>query len=125
MSVPFAAEHIRGVFERYVELVTAGDFEAIARLYADDATVEDPIGSEPHRGRAAIREFYRASAGRVRLGLDGRVRVAGREAAAAMIARPAGADGMVVDTIDVMTFDDSGLITSMRAYWSADTIHRD
>ena len=122
MSAP-TAEHIRSVFQRYVELVTASDFEAIANLYAEDATVEDPIGSEPHRGRAAIREFYRASAGRVRLALEGRVRVAGREAAAAMIAHPTGADGMVVDTVDVMTFDDAGLITSMRAYWSADTIH--
>jgi steroid delta-isomerase len=118
-------EHIRGVFQRYVELVTASDFEAIARLYAEDATVEDPIGSAPHRGRAAIRDFYRESAGRVRLVLEGRVRVAGREAAGAMIAHPTGADGMVVDTIDVMTFDEAGLITSMRAYWSADTIHRE
>jgi steroid delta-isomerase len=125
MSTPVTAEHIRSVFQRYVELVTAGDFEAIARLYAEDATVEDPIGSEPHRGRAAIREFYRASVGRVRLALDGRVRVAGREAAGAMVAHPTGADGMVVDTTDVMTFDDSGLITSMRAYWSADTIRRE
>jgi steroid delta-isomerase len=122
MSAP-TAEHIRKVFQRYAELVTARDFEAIANLYAEDATVEDPIGSAPHRGRDAIREFYRASAGRVRLALEGRVRVAGREAAAAMIAHPTGADGMVVDTIDVMTFDDVGLITSMRAYWSADTIH--
>ena len=124
MSAP-TAEHIRNVFQRYVELVTASGAEAIANLYAEDATVEDPIGSEPHRGRAAICEFYRAAAGRVRLVLEGRVRVAGREAAAAMIAYPSGADGMVVDTVDVMTFDDAGLITSMRAYWSADTIHRE
>jgi steroid delta-isomerase len=124
MSAP-TAEHIRAVFQRYVELVTASDFDAIANLYAEDATVEDPIGSEPHRGRAAIRDFYRASAGRVRLVLEGRVRVAGCEAAAAMLAYPTGADGMVVDTVDVMTFDDAGLITSMRAYWSADTIHRE
>lgn len=124
MSVP-TAEHIRNVFQRYVELVTASDFEAIATLYAEDATVEDPIGSTPHCGRAAIRDFYRESAGRVRLVLEGRVRVAGREAAGAMIAYPTGADGMVVETTDVMTFDEAGLITSMRAYWSADTIHRE
>jgi len=119
------AEHVRHVFQRYCELVTAGDFEAIARLYAEDATVEDPVGSAPHRGRAAIREFYRASAGAVRLELEGRVRSAGNEGAAAMIARPTADPSMRVETLDVMTFGDDGLVTSMRAYWGADTIHRD
>jgi steroid delta-isomerase len=123
MSV--TAEHVRHVFQRYCELVTAGDFEAIALLYAENATVEDPVGSTPHRGRAAIREFYRASSGAVRLELEGRVRSAGNEGAAAMVARPAADPSMRVETLDVMTFGDDGLVTSMRAYWSPDTIHRD
>jgi len=127
MSEPTSptADHIRNVFQRYVELVTRGDFQAVALLYAEDATVEDPIGAPLHRGRDAIREFYRASAGMVHLELEGRVRVAGREAAAAMVARPTGTDGMVIETLDVMTFDDQGLVTSMRAFWSPDTIYRD
>jgi steroid delta-isomerase len=120
-----SADHIRGVFERYCELVSAGDFEAIARLYAEDATVEDPVGAAPHRGREAIREFYRASAGQVSLELEGRVRVAGREGAAAMVARPKADPSLRVETLDVMAFDDAGLVTSMRAYWSADTICRE
>ena len=119
------SEHIRAVFQRYCELVTAGDFEAVTLLYASDATVEDPIGAAPHRGRDAIREFYRASAGVVRLELEGRVRAAGREGAAAMIARPNADPSMRIETLDVMTFDDDGLVTSMRAYWSADTIYRE
>ena len=123
MSV--TAEHVRNVFQRYCELVTAGDFDAIANLYAYDATVEDPVGSTPHRGRDAIRAFYRASAGAVGLELEGRVRSAGNEAAAAMIARPAADPSVRVETLDVMVFRDDGLIASMRAYWSADTIHRE
>lgn len=123
MSV--TAEHVRHVFQRYCELVTAGDVDAIARLYAEDATVEDPVGSTPHRGRDAIREFYRASAGNVRLELEGRVRSAGNEGAAAMIARPAADPSLRVETLDVMVFRDDGLIAAMRAYWSADTIHKD
>lgn len=119
------AEHIRAVFARYCELVTRGDHAAIALLYAPDATVEDPVGSAPHRGRDAIREFYRASAGAARLELEGRVRVAGREGAAAMIARPTADPSLRIETLDVMTFDDAGLITAMRAYWSADTMLRD
>ena len=123
MSV--TTEHIRQVFQRYCELVTQGDFEAIARLYAENATVEDPVGSTPHRGRAAIREFYRGSAGTVRLELEGRVRNAANAGAAAMIARPNADPSMRVETLDVMTFGEDGLVTSMCAYWSADTLYRD
>jgi steroid delta-isomerase len=119
------AEHIRNVFARYCELVTAGDFDAIAQLYAEDATVEDPVGSTPHRGRAAIREFYRASAGMARLELEGRVRTADHAGAAAMIARPVADVSLRVETLDVMRFGADGLITAMHAYWSADTILRD
>ena len=119
------ANHIRAVFARYCELVTRGDCEAIAQLYAPDAIVEDPVGAAPHRGRDAIREFYRASAGAVRLELEGRVRVAADAGAAAMIARPLADPSLRIETLDVMTFDDAGLITSMRAYWSAETIVRE
>jgi steroid delta-isomerase len=119
------ADHIRDVFQRYCDLLTRGEFEAITLLYAENATVEDPVGSEPRRGREAIRAFYRNSVGKVRLELEGRVRVAGKEGAAAMIARPTGAANMVIETLDVMAFDDEGRITSMRAYWSPETIYRE
>ncbi len=36
---------------------------------------------------------------------------------------PENAKGMVIETLDVMTFDAAGRITSMRAYWSSDTIY--
>ena len=36
-------------------------------LYADDATVEDPVGGEVHIGRQAIHGFYSAVAGRARM----------------------------------------------------------
>lgn len=115
-------EHIRNVLKSYVDLMTAGDYEAIVALYAVDATVEDPIGSPPHCGHAAIREMYRNAAGKVQLQLDGRVRVVNHTAAAPMIGRPTGMEGLVVEIVDIMTFNDEGLITSMRAYWSPETI---
>ncbi len=76
-----SAEHIRGVFERYCELMTAGDSQGLVALYAEDGSVEDPVGSSPHLGRDAIEVFYRASAGSVVLKLEGRPRVAGNEGA--------------------------------------------
>ena len=73
--------HIRQVYDRYPELVTKGDVDGIVELYADDATIEDPIGSDIRQGRAAIRAFYEAAAGTITMKRTGPVRVAGHEAA--------------------------------------------
>lgn len=120
-------DHIRSVYSRYVDLVSVGDSVAVAALYAKDAILEDPIGAPLQRGREAIQKFYAASAGAVKLTLSGPVRVCGREAAGPMLATLQGADGRraYIDIIDVMTFDEEGLITSMRAFWSPDAIRKE
>ena len=43
-------EHMTEVVQRYVAALNEGDLEGIVALYAADATVEDPVGSEPQRG---------------------------------------------------------------------------
>ena len=115
--------HIRQVYDRYPELVTKGDVDGIVELYADDATIEDPIGSEVREGRAAVRAFYEASAGTVTMKRTGPVRVAGHEAATPLVVLM-GPEGQqqALDIISVMTFDESGKIQSMRAYWSFDAL---
>jgi steroid Delta-isomerase len=117
------ADHIRRVLTSYPELLSKGDVEGIVALYREDATIEDPIGTPEKAGRAAIRAFYAASAGKVAMRLTGPVRVAGREAAAplAVLVGPPGQQ-QVIDIIDVMEFDDDGLVVSMRAFWSPDAI---
>ena len=68
-------------------MVTKGDVEGIVALYADDATIEDPVGSALHRGSDAIRAFYKAGAGAgtVTMKRTGPVHVAGREAATPLV----------------------------------------
>src|ERR1700687_318017 len=51
-------EAITKAVNRYLETVSQGRPDDIAALYAQDATVEDPVGSELHIGRQAIRGFY-------------------------------------------------------------------
>jgi len=118
------ANHIRQVYDRYPELVSKGDVDGIVALYAEEATIEDPIGSELHRGTEAIRAFYAAAAGTVEMKRSGPARVAGREAATPLVALigPEGPDRKALDIISVMVFDEAGKITSMRAYWSIDAM---
>jgi steroid delta-isomerase len=118
------SQQIRDIMERYVERMSAGDAEGIAALYHDEATLEDPVGAPLVRGKPAILDWYRKSAGKVKLEITGPVRACGREAATPLLARAPAGPGKTtrIDIIDVMRFDEQGRILSMRAFWSADAI---
>ncbi|MGB3301593.1 SgcJ/EcaC family oxidoreductase [Gordonia sp. (in: high G+C Gram-positive bacteria)] len=113
-----AAPEITSIIETYLAAVASGDGAAVAALYADDATLEDPVGSPPRQGREAIAEFYGGLQGEVSTELIA-ARVVGREAAFSFrVVTKAGGASYTVEPIDVMTFNDAGLITSMRAFWA-------
>jgi steroid delta-isomerase len=116
------AAHIRDVFTTYGALQSAGDVDGILALFADEAVVRDPANAPAHHGKAALRTFFEkgfaASGGANEMKLEGAVRIAGNQAAAAFIVRTVRSRPIYrVDTLDVMSFDDAGLITEMVAYW--------
>jgi steroid delta-isomerase len=122
-------EHVRSVFVRYGDCMTAGDLDGVMSLYAEDATLEDPVGTGPQRGHAAIRRFYQAGfeamGGGIEMRLEGNVRIAGRHGAAAYIARTIHhSEPLQSETLDVMVFDDDGRIRSMTAYWGPANMSR-
>ena len=107
------AKHIRQVYERYPEMVTKGDVDGILELYAEDAWIEDPIGSDLHEGIDAIRKFYEASTGTIVMKLTGPIRVAAGEAATPLVVLigPEGSpDRQALDIISVMKFREDGKI---------------
>jgi steroid delta-isomerase len=116
---------ITDTVSRYIELVEKGSADELAGLYADDATVEDPVGGEVHIGRRAIHGFYSAVNDVQRECELVSLRVAGNEAAFQFkLTVTAGEHRMVIEPIDVMVFDDSGKIAAMKAYWSAADVTR-
>jgi steroid delta-isomerase len=52
-----AADKI-AVVEKYIQAFATNDMNLIKDIYAEDAAVEDPVGSEVRHGIAAIVEFY-------------------------------------------------------------------
>ena len=110
---------IAEVMQAYVDRITAGDLEGILDLFTEDAVVEDPVGSEPARGREALRAFYQVAVDSVeKMELEGNVRARERWGACAMLAYPKGMDmSFVIETLDVMEFDQDGKITAMTAYF--------
>jgi steroid delta-isomerase len=108
---------------RYLELAAQGKADDIAELYADDATVEDPVGGEVHIGRKAIRGFYDALP---TVGAQADVvtlRALGNEVAFYWaLTVDLGDNKMRIEIISVMTFDDEGKIASMKAYWTPENV---
>jgi steroid delta-isomerase len=114
-------EHIIGVFEQYTDAMSRCDADAAIALFAHDAVVRDPVDGPILEGTAKIREFFAGGQGILHsLELTGPVRIAGDglHAAAPMQARLDFGDGpKILDTLDVMTFDDEGRVVSMDAFY--------
>jgi steroid delta-isomerase len=118
-----SAELITQTVTRYLELAANGRADDIADLYVADATVEDPVGGEVHIGRQAIHGFYANVENLDRKSELVTLRVSGNEAAYLWrLTVNIGDKGMIIEPINVMTFDDDAKITSMKAYWSPDNV---
>lgn len=119
---PTSPDALKAVVEAYLERHQAKDSEGVAALFAEDASVHDPVDSDPHVGREAILAFFSGThqmADRMEFRRTGDIRVAGRNAAF-----PFEVDsylpGMALrlSIIDTMEFNEAGEIETMKAYWS-------
>lgn len=103
----------------YIRALNEGDLEAIVALYAEDAEVEDPVGTTPKRGLTEIRAFYTNSLQlELRVALEGSIRVVADEAAFPFsVSFEYQGKPTTIRPIDVFRFDPCGLIVQMRAYF--------
>lgn len=114
-----SAERQAEAVNAYIELLSTGTAEQIADLYADGATVEDPIGAPVRTTREELIEFYS-----IITNLDSReaalkwVKIAG-DTAVFEFTLVTGTAGMSfeITPVDIMVFDEAGKIVSMRAVW--------
>ncbi len=121
-------EQVRATVGAYVELLGAGERDKWVELFAEDATVIDPVPSEPHVGRAAIGAFWTGLSGmadRLTLHQHG-LHVCGTEAALVytLTLETDGGAGTKLDGVEIFTVNDEGLITSARAYWDPRELRR-
>ena len=120
------SDAILRTIERYQSTFSADDREGWLGLFADDAVLEDPVGSPVHEGRAALEAFWdtvhaRTERGTVRM-TQGPA-VCGLEAAWAfeLDVTLKGGRRSLVEIIDHGTFTEDGRIRSIRAFWSVAT----
>ena len=112
-----------GIVDTYIQAMTDGDYDRVMTLYADDATLEDPVGSEVKHGKEAISEFYH-SIGDTKLVCTrtGPVRYAGREIVFPFECVMQTDDGTLkMEIIDHFVLNDDDQISAMRAFWGPET----
>ena len=103
---------------KYVEAFANSDMDLIREIYAGDAVVEDPVGTDPHVGIEAVCGFYQGAFSMgVTLELTGTPRCAGNAVAFPFQVH---AGEMRMEIIDVFEFNEQGKVCSMRAYWGPD-----
>lgn len=115
------AQYYCDVADNYLRYLNEKNLEGILSLYADTATVEDPVGSTVLKGKEALRKFY---SGAVTIDLTlkriGQVRVAEVEISFPFqLIMDYNGTSMITDIIDVFRFDEAGRIISMRAFWGS------
>ena len=111
----------------YAAAWKARDRDAWLGTFAADATQEDPVGDPVHRGIDEIGRFWDNAMERYEFIeiVPREIHVAGHEAAMVWTINGRVPEGDVTfDGVDVFTFDADARITSVRAYWSREALHR-
>jgi steroid delta-isomerase len=114
-------EAIQCAVAAYVAATRAMDANAVADAFAPDGVSTDPVGTPPHEGRTAIRQFIEGTlteAESVTTTPD-QIFIAGDSAAFKWTVQLTTKHGRSVtfEGIDVIQVNDDGKIQSLQAYW--------
>ncbi|WP_132992599.1 nuclear transport factor 2 family protein [Gordonia zhaorongruii] len=115
------SDKISATVEAYISHLTSGTADDLADLFAEGATVEDPIGAPVRRTRDELVEFYG-----IITGMESRnatlkwTRIAGDTAVFEFTLVTGNSEmKFEITPIDIMVFDENGKIASMRAVWES------
>ena len=110
---------MKAALQAYIDGFNADDPDAIVALFADDAVIEDPVGS-PLKSRAEFDAFIRQGVKfGARLKLAAPIRGSHGNCAAMVFTVTFVQDGVryTTNSTDVMTFNAAGKIARMEGYW--------
>lgn len=115
-------EDISRAVKAYFAALRAMDVEAWVATMAPDVVSYDPVGAPPSVGHDGMRQFFAGITGAFeKVGLtEDHVFIAGNSAAVKWTGTGRGKNKRDVrfEGIDVIDFNDQGLIETVRAYWN-------
>jgi steroid Delta-isomerase len=119
-------DSIMTTIDTYIATYSATDREGWLECFAEDAWIEDPVGTERREGLDAIGNFWdeaHAIPDSIELRLGDLRIVIGQEAAFTLESRPnLGGETYTLDVIDHMSFDAEGKIAANRTFYDVSTM---
>ena len=118
-----SVEKIHNVVAQYIELLSAREPEKIVDLFAENATIEDPVGTEPKTGRQTLVDFYTVLASMEEIAVELLWSKVAADTAVFSFELRSGAGGhrFELRPVDIMIFDDDAKIVSLRAVFDPAT----
>ncbi|MEP3226162.1 MAG: nuclear transport factor 2 family protein [Parasphingorhabdus sp.] len=117
-------EHMTEIVHRYLAAINDGDMQTVMDLYAVNAAVEDPAGTEPKTGSEILSFYKNAFSGGASVELTDTIRLSANTAAFPFRAAIGQADGKIltVEVIDIFEFDSAGKVQKMTAHFGPTNI---
>lgn len=118
-------EQLINAMQAYIDALNKKDIEGIISLFADNATIEDPVGSVIENAGDGLKRLVGALPPDARFMLDSPIRASHDLTGGAFpMTVELSIDGkfIKIQSIDVMQFDNAGLITEMKAYYGPSNI---
>jgi steroid Delta-isomerase len=113
-------EAIIATLDAYTAAYRNGDKDALLALYVEDCEWTDPVGTPTHYGRAGVAQFWddaRAMADAIVI-VKKDAHICGNEVAMPLeIHATIGGSTLIMDGVDIFTFDDDARIVTGKAYW--------
>ena len=106
--------------------LNAHDMALIEQLYDDNAVAEDPAGSDPRAGIAAIKSLYeRTFTLNISARLTGDLRISSSDIAFPLtVSLQSGENQFKIDVINICTFNEAGKIVARKSYWGPDNLSK-
>lgn len=118
-------EQLRNTMQAYINALNKKDIEGIISLFAKGGTVEDPVGSVIEEASVGLKRLVGGLPPDATFTLDTPIRTSHDCSGAAFaMTVELNLDGkhLTIHSIDVMQFDENGLITEMKAYYGQSNI---
>jgi len=117
---------IKQAMQQYIDHFNANDLESLLGLFAETASLEEPVGSIPIEGEEAIRQSYsRVVNGDTKIKLLTPIRGSHSHSGAMAIEIETNVKGQqaLIQAIEIMSFDEFGKIMNLQVYWGKEDIH--
>lgn len=124
-------EHMRAVMESYIENINNPHPEFRARHIAETGTGEDPVGSRPSDTAEGVQHFAQALERLIDVPFTPKkaelispisFSLGNKAAMAFKFWAEVDSRNVSIDIIDVMTFDETGKICNIMAYWGVENV---